>query len=120
MKLKGSHWLPLTYPSSSATRSKSSCSPDLGIESDAALTSTRPLKNTLKITESMTNLLSDDDNCNNNPGIVETDSESPLPIEGNSCLFFNYFKILKFQNVKKLIIITIISYIIGGLIYSMY
>ncbi|XP_016837483.1 centrosomin isoform X2 [Nasonia vitripennis] len=75
------YWLPVTYPLSSG-RSKSSCSPDLGIESDAAVTSTRPLKDTLKITESMTNLLSDDDNCNNNPGLRDIDGDSPLPIEG--------------------------------------
>ncbi|XP_018351715.1 PREDICTED: centrosomin isoform X2 [Trachymyrmex septentrionalis] len=61
-------------------RSKSSCSPDLGIESDAAVTTTRPLKDTLKITESMTNLLSDEDNGNHRA--QDSNSESPLPIEG--------------------------------------
>jgi len=61
-------------------RSKSSCSPDLGIESDAAVTTIRPLKDTLKITESMTNLLSDEDNGNNRA--EDTNSDSPLPIEG--------------------------------------
>lgn len=61
-------------------RSKSSCSPDLGIESDAAVTTIRPLKDTLKITESMTNLLSDEDNGNNRVG--DANSDSPLPIEG--------------------------------------
>lgn len=59
-------------------RSKSSCSPDLGIESDAAVTTMRPLKDTLKITESMTNLLSDEDNHRTQ----DSNSESPLPIEG--------------------------------------
>lgn len=61
-------------------RSKSSCSPDLGIESDAAVPMIRPLKDTLKITESMTNLLSDEDNGNNRAG--NANSDSPLPIEG--------------------------------------
>ncbi|XP_050453759.1 centrosomin isoform X2 [Cataglyphis hispanica] len=63
-------------------RSKSSCSPDLGIESDAAVTTIRPLKDTLKITESMTNLLSDEDSGNGNHRARDTNSESPLPIEG--------------------------------------
>jgi len=52
----------------------------LGIESDAAVTTTRPLKDTLKITESMTNLLSDEDNGNHRA--QDSNSESPLPIEG--------------------------------------
>lgn len=43
----------------------------------------RPLQDTLKITESMTNLLSDEDNNNGNRPVREADSESPLPIEGN-------------------------------------
>ncbi|XP_034934404.1 centrosomin isoform X2 [Chelonus insularis] len=73
------YWLPTSYPSSSG-RSKSSCSPDLGIESDAAA-STRPLKDTLKITESMTNLLSDEENCNTN-ALRDLDRESPLQMEG--------------------------------------
>lgn len=77
-------WLPITYPTSGG-RSKSSCSPDLGIESDAAVTSTRPLQDTLKITESMTNLLSDDDN---NPGLRDTDGDSPLPVEGKKNVSF--------------------------------
>ncbi|XP_029157354.1 centrosomin isoform X2 [Nylanderia fulva] len=63
-------------------RSKSSCSPDLGIESDAAVTTIRPLKDTLKITESMTNLLSDEDSENSNHRVRDTNSESPIPIEG--------------------------------------
>ncbi|KMQ96131.1 cdk5 regulatory subunit-associated protein [Lasius niger] len=63
-------------------RSKSSCSPDLGIESDAAVTTIRPLKDTLKITESMTNLLSDEDSGNSNHRVRDANSESPLPIEG--------------------------------------
>ncbi|XP_070158297.1 centrosomin isoform X4 [Polyergus mexicanus] len=63
-------------------RSKSSCSPDLGIESDAAVTTIRPLKDTLKITESMTNLLSDEDSGNGNHRARDTNSESPLPMEG--------------------------------------
>lgn len=46
----------------------------------------RPLKDTLKITESMTNLLSDEDNSNSNRPVREVDSESPLPIEGNLSL----------------------------------
>lgn len=75
------YWLPINY-STSGTRSKSSCSPDLGIESDAAVSITRPLKNTLKITESMTNLLSDDDSGHGNRRERDTESESPLPIEG--------------------------------------
>lgn len=62
------------------SRSKSSCSPDLGIESDAAVTTIRPLKDTLKITESMTNLLSDEDNGNHR--VQDSNSESPLPMEG--------------------------------------
>lgn len=72
----------MNYPTLGG-RSKSSCSPDLGIESDAAITTMRPLKDTLKITESMTNLLSDEDNGNNNRPSREVDSESPLPIEGS-------------------------------------
>ncbi|CAK9833757.1 CDK5 regulatory subunit-associated protein 2 [Anthophora retusa] len=75
------YWLPISYPTIGG-RSKSSCSPDLGIESDAAVTTMRPLKDTLKITESMTNLLSDEDNSNGNRSTREIDSESPLPIEG--------------------------------------
>ncbi|XP_076160987.1 phosphodiesterase 4D interacting protein centrosomin isoform X2 [Ptiloglossa arizonensis] len=75
------YWLPVNYPTLGG-RSKSSCSPDLGIESDAAVTTMRPLKDTLKITESMTNLLSDEDNSNSNRPVREVDSESPLPIEG--------------------------------------
>ncbi|XP_014205042.1 CDK5 regulatory subunit-associated protein 2 isoform X3 [Copidosoma floridanum] len=54
------NWLPLTYQTSSG-RSKSSCSPDLGIESDTAGTSSKPYEKSLKITESMNNLLSDDE-----------------------------------------------------------
>nr|XP_012226456.1 PREDICTED: centrosomin isoform X2 [Linepithema humile] len=73
------YWQPMNY-STIGGRSKSSCSPDLGIESDGAVTTIRPLKDTLKITESMTNLLSDEDNGNNRAG--DTNSESPLPIEG--------------------------------------
>ncbi|KYM86662.1 Centrosomin [Atta colombica] len=72
-------WQPMNY-SALGGRSKSSCSPDLGIESDAAVTTTRPLKDTLKITESMTNLLSDEDNGNHRA--QDSNSESPLPIEG--------------------------------------
>lgn len=75
--------MPLNYQTLGG-RSKSSCSPDLGIESDAAVTTMRPLKDTLKITESMTNLLSDDDNGNSNRPIREIDSDSPVPIEGTS------------------------------------
>ncbi|XP_043252265.1 centrosomin isoform X1 [Colletes gigas] len=75
------YWLPVGY-STLGGRSKSSCSPDLGIESDAAVTTMRPLKDTLKITESMTNLLSDEDNGNSNRPVREVDNESPLPIEG--------------------------------------
>ncbi|KAJ8679472.1 hypothetical protein QAD02_015259 [Eretmocerus hayati] len=89
------YWLPVTYPASSG-RSKSSCSPDLGIESDA-VTSTRPLKDTLKITESMTNLLSDDDNCNNNPALRDMDDDCPLPIEGG--LF--YYSLDEVQTLKQ-------------------
>lgn len=72
-------WQPTNY-SALGGRSKSSCSPDLGIESDAAVTTMRPLKDTLKITESMTNLLSDEDNDNHRA--QDLNSESPLPIEG--------------------------------------
>ncbi|XP_018373497.1 PREDICTED: centrosomin isoform X4 [Trachymyrmex cornetzi] len=72
-------WQPMNY-SAFGGRSKSSCSPDLGIESDAAVTIIRPLKDTLKITESMTNLLSDEDNGNHRA--QDSNSESPLPIEG--------------------------------------
>ncbi|XP_076754592.1 phosphodiesterase 4D interacting protein centrosomin isoform X2 [Xylocopa sonorina] len=75
------YWLPISYPTLGG-RSKTSCSPDLGIESDAAVTTMRPLKDTLKITESMTNLLSDEDINNGNRPVREVDSESPLPIEG--------------------------------------
>ncbi|XP_043524063.1 centrosomin-like isoform X2 [Frieseomelitta varia] len=76
------YWLPISY-STVGGRSKSSCSPDLGIESDAAITTMRPLQDTLKITESMTNLLSDEDNnSNGNRPAREIDSESPLPMEG--------------------------------------
>ncbi|KAF7408494.1 hypothetical protein HZH66_003031 [Vespula vulgaris] len=75
------YWQPINYQTLGG-RSKSSCSPDLGIESDAAVTTVRPLQDTLKITESMTNLLSDDDNGNRNTAAREVDSDSPLPIEG--------------------------------------
>ncbi|XP_053980888.1 centrosomin isoform X1 [Hylaeus volcanicus] len=75
------YWLPVNYPTLGG-RSKSSCSPDLGIESDAAVSTMRPLKDTLKITESMTNLLSDEDNGNSNRPIRDMDNDSPLPIEG--------------------------------------
>ncbi|XP_020277823.1 centrosomin isoform X3 [Pseudomyrmex gracilis] len=78
------YWHPTNY-STIGGRSKSSCSPDLGIESDAAvttITTIRPLKDTLKITESMTNLLSDEDNGNGNHRVRDANSESPLPIEG--------------------------------------
>lgn len=75
------YWFSLNYPSTGG-RSKSSCSPDLGIESDAAMTTMRPLKDTLKITESMTNLLSDEDSSNGNGPVRKAGSESPLPIEG--------------------------------------
>ncbi|KAL0115738.1 hypothetical protein PUN28_010934 [Cardiocondyla obscurior] len=71
-------WQSTNY-SALGGRSKSSCSPDLGIESDAAVTTMRPLKDTLKITESMTNLLSDEDS---NHRTHDSNSESPLPIEG--------------------------------------
>lgn len=81
------YWMPINYQSSNG-RSKSSCSPDLGIESDAAISTTRPLKDTLKITESMTNLLSDEDNCNNNQISQDLDRESPLHLEGILILFF--------------------------------
>ncbi|KAK0094120.1 hypothetical protein PV326_011778 [Microctonus aethiopoides] len=74
------YWLPISYPSSSG-RSKSSCSPDLGIESDAAVSTARPLKDTLKITESMTNLLSDEDNLHDGE-LRDLDRESPLHVEG--------------------------------------
>ncbi|KAL2717406.1 interaptin isoform X6 [Vespula squamosa] len=74
------YWQPINYQTLGG-RSKSSCSPDLGIESDAAVTTVRPLQDTLKITESMTNLLSDDDNGNRNTATREVDSDSPLPIE---------------------------------------
>ncbi|XP_043252270.1 centrosomin isoform X6 [Colletes gigas] len=80
-KENSQYWLPVGY-STLGGRSKSSCSPDLGIESDAAVTTMRPLKDTLKITESMTNLLSDEDNGNSNRPVREVDNESPLPIEG--------------------------------------
>ncbi|XP_011495144.1 PREDICTED: centrosomin [Ceratosolen solmsi marchali] len=60
---KSHYWLPVPYTTFSDLN-KSSCSPDLGIESDAIVTSIRPFKDTLKITESMTNLLSDDENYN--------------------------------------------------------
>lgn len=86
------YWLPLNYQTLGG-RSKSSCSPDLGIESDAAVTTMRPLKNTLKITESMTNLLSDEDNGNGNRPMREVDNESPLPIEGNFIINLNKKKI---------------------------
>ncbi|XP_024871889.1 centrosomin isoform X1 [Temnothorax curvispinosus] len=73
-----SQFWQLTNYSALGGRSKSSCSPDLGIESDAAVNTMRPLKDTLKITESMTNLLSDEDGSNHR----DSNSESPLPIEG--------------------------------------
>ncbi|XP_043275851.1 centrosomin isoform X2 [Venturia canescens] len=76
------YWLPINYPTSTG-RSKSSCSPDLGIESDAAVSTTRPLQDTLKITESMTNLLSDEDyNSNTHRGMRDVDRDSPLHLEG--------------------------------------
>ncbi|XP_011861799.1 PREDICTED: centrosomin isoform X2 [Vollenhovia emeryi] len=76
---EGSQFWQTTNYSALGGRSKSSCSPDLGIESDAAVTTVRPLKDTLKITESMTNLLSDEDS---NHRTQDSNSESPLPIEG--------------------------------------
>ncbi|KAI4503280.1 hypothetical protein M0802_001502 [Mischocyttarus mexicanus] len=75
------YWQPINYQTLGG-RSKSSCSPDLGIESDATVNTIRPLQDTLKITESMTNLLSDEDNGNRNAATREVDSDSPLPIEG--------------------------------------
>ncbi|XP_031841742.1 phosphodiesterase 4D interacting protein centrosomin isoform X2 [Nomia melanderi] len=75
------YWFSVNYPTIGG-RSKSSCSPDLGIESDAAMSTMRPLKDTLKITESMTNLLSDEDSSNGNRSVRKAGSESPLPIEG--------------------------------------
>ncbi|XP_015190024.1 PREDICTED: myosin-11 isoform X2 [Polistes dominula] len=75
------YWHPINYQTLGG-RSKSSCSPDLGIESDATINTIRPLQDTLKITESMTNLLSDEDNGNRNAAAREVDSDSPLPIEG--------------------------------------
>ncbi|XP_076378265.1 phosphodiesterase 4D interacting protein centrosomin isoform X2 [Megalopta genalis] len=75
------YWFSMNYPTIGG-RSKSSCSPDLGIESDAAMSTMRPLKDTLKITESMTNLLSDEDCDNGNGPVRKAGSESPLPIEG--------------------------------------
>lgn len=75
------YWFSMNYPTVGG-RSKSSCSPDLGIESDAAVSTMRPLKDTLKITESMTNLLSDEDSNNGNGPMRKAGSESPLPIEG--------------------------------------
>ncbi|XP_025153819.1 centrosomin isoform X3 [Harpegnathos saltator] len=77
-----SQYWQLTNYSTMGARSKSSCSPDLGIESDAAVTTVRPLKDTLKITESMTNLLSDEENGNGNHRTRDANSQSPLPIEG--------------------------------------
>ncbi|XP_043499143.1 centrosomin isoform X3 [Polistes fuscatus] len=74
------YWQPINYQTLGG-RSKSSCSPDLGIESDATVNTIRPLQDTLKITESMTNLLSDEDNGNRNAAAREVDSDSPLPIE---------------------------------------
>ncbi|XP_043476790.1 centrosomin isoform X3 [Leptopilina heterotoma] len=91
------YWLPLSYPTSIG-RSKSSCSPDLGIESDAAMTTMRPLKDTLKITESMTNLLSDDENCNNNQRLRDTRIESPLEIEGGHNYSLDEMETLKQEN----------------------
>ncbi|XP_051158816.1 centrosomin-like isoform X4 [Leptopilina boulardi] len=91
------YWLPLSYPTSIG-RSKSSCSPDLGIESDAAMTTMRPLKDTLKITESMTNLLSDDENCNNNQRLRDTRNESPLEIEGGHNYSLDEMETLKQEN----------------------
>ncbi|XP_066596045.1 centrosomin-like isoform X3 [Prorops nasuta] len=76
------YWSVVNSPTL-GTRSKSSCSPDLGIESDAALTITTPFKDNLKITECMTNLLSDED-ANDNQRVRDIDSESPPPEEGLS------------------------------------
>ena len=90
------YWLSLNYPTFTG-RSKSSCSPDLGIESDAAVSTTRPLQDTLKITESMTNLLSDEDyNSNTHRSIRDIDRDSPLHLEGKYRDFqiifrFSYF-----------------------------
>ncbi|XP_012286950.1 centrosomin isoform X2 [Orussus abietinus] len=86
------YWQLMNYPTSTG-RSKSNCSPDLGIESDAAVTTTRPLKDTLKITQSITNLLSDEENCNGKRELRDLDSESPLPIEG-----MDEVKMLKQEN----------------------
>ncbi|XP_053596651.1 centrosomin isoform X3 [Microplitis demolitor] len=89
------YWLPISYPSSG--RSKSSCSPDLGIESDAAV-SIRPLKDTLKITESMSNLLSDEEvNCNNRT-LRDLDRESPLHTEGGLNYSLDEVEALKQEN----------------------
>ena len=75
----------------------------------------------------MTNLLSDDDNCNNNPGLRDLDGDSPLPEEGEACL---HSILKKFQNRRisvswqiqtKYFIVNFFFYFIGGLIYySMY
>ncbi|XP_033227702.1 centrosomin isoform X3 [Belonocnema kinseyi] len=91
------YWLPLSYPTSTG-RSKSSCSPDLGIESDAAMTSTRPLKDTLKITECMTNLLSEDENCNSEQRLRDLRNESPLAIEGGHNYSLDEVETLKQEN----------------------
>lgn len=93
--LQNSQYWQLTNYSTTGARSKSSCSPDLGIESDAAVTTVRPLKDTLKITESMTNLLSDEENGNGNRRTRDTNSQSPLPIEGA------FKKILLLFSLKK-------------------
>lgn len=69
----------MTAPSTS-TRSKSSCSPDLGIESDGTAASTRPLQERPKVSGSMTNLLSDTEQRLQD----DVDNASPLPNEGNS------------------------------------
>lgn len=70
----------------------------MGIESDAAVSTARPLKDTLKITESMTNLLSDEDNLHDGE-LRDLDRESPLHIEGiyNSA-YKLLFKIIKMIN----------------------
>lgn len=94
-------WLASNCPTLGG-RSKSSCSPDLGIESDTAIA--RPLEGTLKITESMSNLLSDEDNQNANR---DMDIDNLVaPSEGllflafililNYCLFINMIFDAKF------------------------
>ena len=86
--------------SSTSINTKTSCSPDLGIESDGAATSSRPLQEASKISESMTNLLSDNEQqCR----LQNVNNESPLPTEGGILIIIIIFYSICFSIVELII-----------------